>query len=280
MTQATSQIAAQLTFGVEIETTMPAGYNVGSYHGSTQAQGLPAGWKATRDGSIVAGPGRVACEFVSPVLRGEEGLRQVVEVVAKIREMGGEVNRSCGVHVHVGWSGNETETARLVTLVSNFEKAIYATTGTKARENGSWCGSVRRHENAAAAIEQAGSYRYHVLNLTNYRTGRVPAVEFRAFAATLNAMKIVGHVMMCLGLVERAMVARRSTNWVAKTPAESSPIKRGGEGLTEVNRLFYQLGWTKGRTDHGYGVLAGEGIPSLKDVKAKLVEMAKKYDAR
>jgi hypothetical protein len=51
--------ASDLTFGVELETTIPMGaIPVGNYHGTTQAQGLPEGWRAMHDGSIRGRDGR------------------------------------------------------------------------------------------------------------------------------------------------------------------------------------------------------------------------------
>ena len=58
-----------------------------------------------------------------------------------------------------------------------------------------------------------------------------------------------------------------------------------GEGETELNRLFYRLGWTKGwykgaLRDKVYVQLSGENAtPDLKAIKTKLIEMARKYDA-
>src|SRR5512137_1463717 len=83
--------AESITFGVELETTIPAtsGIVVGGYHfgaavtvgaanGTTQHLTAPTfngnHWKAERDGSIRAIPGRMACEFVSPILQGGEGV--------------------------------------------------------------------------------------------------------------------------------------------------------------------------------------------------------------
>src|SRR5512137_1923010 len=79
--------AESITFGVELETTIPAtaGLVVGAYHAGTAVRAgadvrtnLPLNaptfdghhWKAERDGSIRVKPGRVACEFISPVLNG------------------------------------------------------------------------------------------------------------------------------------------------------------------------------------------------------------------
>ena len=90
--------AERITFGVELETTIPAmsGIVVGGYHfgaavtvgaanGTTQHLTAPTfngnHWKAERDGSIRAIPGRMACEFVSPILQGGEGVEHLLQFV-------------------------------------------------------------------------------------------------------------------------------------------------------------------------------------------------------
>lgn len=278
-----ARAATELTFGIEIETTIPQGrIQVGDYQAALEAQGLPAGWQAKYDGSIQCTGRRQAAEFVSPILRGETGIASVLQAVAAIRALGAKVNESCGFHVHVGFDrGDGDGLARLVSLVSNFERAIFASTGTKKRERSRWCGGLQRYGRQQTAIGQSRSNRYHVLNLNNllgnghgYET-----VEFRAFAGTLNTVKIIGYVRMCLAFVERAINAKRSTNWTAKTPVETSPIHRGGEGQTALTRLYYQLGWTHGRTSYTYGEVTCGGAPSLRTIKHKLMEMAAQYDA-
>lgn len=60
-------------------------------------------WKAESDASIeVTKLAHVACEFVSPVLRGEEGIQHLMEFVEFLRSIGATVNISCGLHIHVG----------------------------------------------------------------------------------------------------------------------------------------------------------------------------------
>lgn len=273
--------ANELTFGIEIETTMPLGsVAVGGYHRGAQVPFLPEGWRAENDCSIHHQRGRTACEFVSPVLRGAEGIAQVIEAVNQINARGGRVNQSCGLHVHVGWAGSDDDLNCLVTLVANFEKAIYASTGTKRRERNHFTRSIQAHGSASAAVQQSRLNRYHILNLNNLASGRSRTVEFRAFAGTLNIVKIIGYLRLCLGLVERAMLAKKTAPFTAKKPAETSPIHRGGEGQTELTRLFYQLGWTKGRTNYLYGDVKAEGAPTVKAVKKQLMELAKKYDSQ
>ncbi len=177
-----------ITFGVEIETTIPRGTLAVGPHGHGCDIPQLAGWKADRDPSIRARNGQEACEFVSPVLKGSEGLKQLLADLAVIRGLGAKVNTSCGLHVHVGIDKNDAElTARLITLVSNFEKAIYASTGTKRRERSRWCNGLNHYGDAETARRSGQYSRYHVANLA---TGTKPTVEFRAFAATLDTVKL------------------------------------------------------------------------------------------
>lgn len=265
-----------ITFGIEIETTIPAGrLNVGPHSMGYDIPEMP-GWKADRDPSIRATHGHTACEFVSPVFKGSEGLAKCLADLETIKRMGAKVNDSCGLHVHVGIDKTDSVLVeKLTTLVANFEKAIYASTGTKKREQGRWCNGLQRYGSADRAQQMNRSSRYHV---ANFATGNKPTVEFRAFGATLNARKLAGAIMMCVAIVERAIRAAKKTNWTAKAPKESSPIHRSGEGQTAITRLFYQLGWTKGRQPHVHGELKGSGIPTIKAIKKELMRLAKKYD--
>ena len=269
--------ANELTFGVEIETTIPVGTcTVGGHGCGLQVPWLPEGWLADHDPSIHASNGRRACEFVSPVLKGAEGVRQLIAAIKTISEKGGQVNQSCGLHVHVGFDRSDVVTLeRLITLVSNHEKGIFATTGTKSRETGRWCNGVRHYGNVDMARRCGADSRYHVLNITSNK----PTVEFRAFAATLNITKILGYVRLCIALVEKAQATARKTKWVAKSPVATSPIHRSGEGHTEVTRLFYALGWIKGREKYEYGNVTLEDAPTTKEIKKQFVRLAKKYDS-
>ena len=57
-----------------------------------------------------------------------------------------------------------------------------------------------------------------------------------------------------------------------------------GVGETELNRLFYRLGWTKGwykgdLREKVFGQIASDTTkPDWKTIKNKLTEMARKYD--
>lgn len=268
--------ASEITFGIEIETTVPRGsVAVGSHMSGAPIPNLP-GWTAKTDSSIRAGRGRAGCEFVSPVLKGADGLRQVRAALAFIKSVDGRVNASCGVHVHVGFDKANTEASlRLTTLIANFEKAIYATTGTRSRERGGYCAPIAAHGSFENVRRRAN--RYSVCNFVTPK----PTVEFRAFSASLDEKKLVGWIMLSVAMVERALKAARATNWTAKPVAPTSPIARkGGDGQTALTRLFYQLGWTKGRQSHTFGNVADAAPAEIKAVKRRLMALARKYDAQ
>ncbi|HEV8178153.1 MAG TPA: amidoligase family protein [Gemmatimonadales bacterium] len=277
-----------VTFGIEIETCLPRGLiQVGGYHNGLQIPGLPEGWLAERDGSIRCTRRYEPCEVVSPVLKGADGIKQIIQILDWLRTNNARVNSSTGLHIHVGWNHGEKETCRLVTTVANFEKAIFASTGTRARETGSFCNPIktstlhRQRYNEGTLPESARpTSRYHVLNLVPLsREANKRTIEFRAFAGTLNKTKVLGYIRLCLGLVEKALSTTRAPQWEAKQPAETSPIHRAGAGQTELNRLFYFLGWTKGREAHTFGNITCEGAPKVTTCKKELMRLAKKYDA-
>jgi hypothetical protein len=277
--------ASEMTFGIEIETVAPqaaidAGLQIGGYHHGIQVPYLPAGWKAERDGSIDTRAGGHACEIVSPILRGAEGLAQVAEVARTLEARGHRVNVSTGVHVHIGWDSDlpADALARLVTIVAYAERGLYAITGTKNREMSHYCGGVRKYGNGKDAKINLDRNRYHALNLTNLARGR-GTVEFRVFSGSTSVTKLVGWVQVCLGLVERAVNTKRSPKW---SPA---PLKGGwkkaGDGASEAERLMGFLAWGAGyaktHNGHQYGWIS-DAIPQ-DEVKREFRRLAAKYDS-
>jgi len=281
--------ANQIAFGVEFETTLPAADTtpIGPYHHGVQVAWLPTGWKAERDGSIqTLAPNRKGCEFVSPKLRGADGLRQIETALDAINARGGRVNYSCGLHITVEWNGDAAALARLISLVGNHEKAIFASTGTRRREQTVYTKRIKQYGNKDNAKNRCEADRYHLLNLTHLARG-ANRIEFRAFAGTLNKTKVVGYVMMVLGLVELALSTTRCADWdyTKKEGTKSCWDRPGaGHGETEINRLFYRLGWTKGwykgeLKDKKYGQIADETTtPDFKEIKKTLIGLGRKYD--
>ena len=281
-------IANTNTFGVEIETVIPvaaltnAGWLVGSYHVGAEIPNSD-GWKAMRDGSIQAAEwGSTGVEIVSPVLSGAAGITKVDAMVARLQTMGAKVNASCGLHVHIGFNGSAQQLAKLISLVSFHEKALYASTGTKNREVNHYCGSIKlaykplEKMTAMSTMNRICGDRYRALNLQNLIDGRRPTVEFRVFAGTLNATKIKAYIQICLALVQKAMSnASKKSAW-DRDVNSSKP-----EGTASLIAFLAAMGWQKFHGDalenrSTFGMLTPDAMPEM---VAMLKKMAKKYDA-
>ena len=279
--------AKDITFGIELELTVAEstvrqeGMTIGAYHNGVQVPFLPTGWTAERDASIRTSRGRVACEIVSPILKGEEGIKQVIEVVEILKSKSFAPNETTGIHIHVQFDPNwpADKLAKLITIVSYLEQAIYASTGTKRRERGEYCKGFRKYGDQPKAKKEMDSSRYFLLNITNLVRNVRSTVEFRAFSGSLNPVKIVGWIQMCLGIIERTLEAKRLPTWQPK-PA-SGGWKKDGIGQSEVERMLGWLKWSDGYRRVNGGVQYGwitDVIPQ-DEVKKEFRRLAKKYDS-
>lgn len=222
-----------LTFGVEIETITSAAiptvcrwltdagieavWNVGTHS-------LVPQWKVVPDGSVRGG-----CEVVSPILKGDAGLEQLRRVMEVLTQNGCTVNRTCGLHVHVGARG---ATARQVANVArmfirhelNFDRIV--SPSRRGNEN-HYCQSNRARARAELPTMQrlrraetiqsvgtvvCGSYgpgyhhsRYHKLNTSAYATHGT--IEFRQHQGTVDAEKACHWVRLVTGFVAVAFSA-------------------------------------------------------------------------
>jgi hypothetical protein len=186
-------IAKNVTFGVEIECMIPVRYmdqfTVGGYHRGIQIPGAPTGWNMQRDGSIREENGFFPCEIVSPVLKGERGLVEVVYILDQLKYvLGAKVNTSCGLHIHIG--KNRVDVDKVVNFFRRVEKDLFRLNGRDAE------GRYLSHYCQPLMGRDAGTTRYQSLNITNPNT-----VEFRLFAGTLDAERVVANLYLCVGLV-------------------------------------------------------------------------------
>jgi hypothetical protein len=230
----------EVTFGVEIECFVKRdwasrmGIVAGNYHRDSQLPApFPYGWNAQRDASLRPDDEVTyrAMEVVSPVLKGVAGLKQVVLVLNTLERAGAKVSATCGLHVHVGMPSLlgarasdfdlvASWVARLVALISRHEVALGAIGGTPTRFNNHYCQSVKdvwKHfhvwskGNRAAQYQERGS-RYRVLNVAHLFDSQ-RTVEFRVFAGTLNATKVVGYITTALGLCHKAADKARAVKF-------------------------------------------------------------------
>lgn len=237
----------QITFGIEIETTIPTGapVTVGHYHSGRSIEAAPAfngaKWNAQHDGSILTSAGRRDCEFVSPILSGEAGIAHLVQFVEWLNSIGAQVNNSCGLHIHVGLRGLTSVPNYprflniLARLVSRHATALYAQTGTLSREQGHYCAppsqQYRQAVNRASRAKNCNTLqmsRYQLLNLTNIHSRGT--VEFRCFASTTNIAKILLHLHSVLLLCVEAAQSK----WLGDWDKNAAPLT----GVESLKRLF------------------------------------------
>lgn len=206
---ATKQTSQNIRFGVEIEVLIPTDYAdifvPGGYHNGNPltGEGL-TGWNVQRDGSIQSEDGFIGVEVVSGVLSGEDGLIQVVAVMDQLKAMGCKCNDSTGLHVHI--DGRQFPESKIDALIANYkryEKLLYGVNGGKAASR--WLSTYCK----PSTFWADGGYqvdRYRGLNLKNYYQYEVKkSIEFRMFAGTLDAEKVVGILYILAGLVVRTL---------------------------------------------------------------------------
>lgn len=179
-------------------------------------------WKIVSDGSLL---GANAMEIVSPPLRGKRGQAQVATVVRAVRACGGNVNASCGLHVHVEAGDLTVEQLKNVAKLVTIHEQDFKHVLPASRHSSSWArwpsqimvdgrGVALPVEQRVQRIDQVtsvaqllnlwGRDRYRAVNFESL--SRHTTVEFRMHSGTVDAEKINSWVALCTGLVRRAAV--------------------------------------------------------------------------
>lgn len=206
-------------FGVEIEfctdediyswadmLRSTTGIPVSVYGGSYDYDG----WKLVVDGSVDG------WEFVSPILRGDEGMAQVKKMVKALKKHGATMDNSCGLHVHV--NARDFSFANLMDAMKRYdqnERVIDQAVTESRRE-------YRNHyaEPMAGYIEQVAGMakskkqlrsileddgygsieRYAKLNICSYV--KHGTLEFRHHEGTLDVRKITSWINFCVRFMD------------------------------------------------------------------------------
>lgn len=248
------------TFGVEIECILPRHYSYEMLASAIREAGVMcqaemyshstrSHWKIVRDGSVHGN----GAEIVSPPLSGEAGLEALRTVCRVLTGVGCKVDKSCGLHVHVGCQGLQVEFFKtLVRLYRHYETAIDAFLSPSRRGNvNGFCQSSRVDYAAlvrAETVQQVGvasgqtyfnqsrsSSRYRKLNLMSYPV--YGTVEFRHHQGTVEARKAEMWVRFCLRMVETAVTTPLSTE-LDTYPTLTSLAQL--VGLTQVEHQYFE----------------------------------------
>ncbi len=301
--------ARSITFGVELETMIPAGSGVvvGSYHcgqevrvGIDARDGLPLNapefggkrWRAERDGSIHPPAGYVACEFVSPVLHGDDGVARLIEFAEWARSIGAKVNASCGCHITVGVKsiiGTDdpqmmAEFARKLAHIARWHAlSLYGQTGTGRHLNhyshtfAEDVGRLMRRVQRVRAVDvKAQNARRCGRGMVNFqKLFSHGVVEFRVFAGTLNRQKLLHHLATVLGLCRRAA----DVQCLGGFRRNKAQVKRTGTALQALLFLWDFLGWNGSKRPVALG-LFGSLHAEFANYRTTAARMCSRFDAR
>lgn len=208
-------------FGMEIEH-----YNTGRYEvaQALKHKGLKAlyyddiihtkkvEWRTVPDSTI---HGDQPAELLSPglpPLSGLEGFRQMDVVFETLNEMGGQVNTSCGFHVHMDARGLSQNAIRAAAGFYAVNQSWFDMLVARSRRGGNSAthGGARMENSELRHLDQIGRNGYYIdsFNWDRYCTVNLAAysrhgtIEFRQHQGTLNATKAKTWVKLLLAVVE------------------------------------------------------------------------------
>jgi hypothetical protein len=177
-------------------------------------------WKLVTDSSI---RGNRTFELVSPILKGEAGLTELMKVCNILNKCGAKVNKSCGTHVHLNASGfSLKQWKRIYINYGRLEKVIDGFMPESRRaNNNTYCKGFSNVNDFERKIKNSANLRsienlllnsrYWKVNPQSYSRHRT--CEFRQHAGTTDFVKISSWIRFLSNLVdysEQYEVATRS----------------------------------------------------------------------
>lgn len=204
--------AMQLTFGVEIETynvnrdlmvsqatfnDLPIRYEGYNHHDSHDT------FRFVSDGSI-SGINPIEC--VTPILKGRDGFSALENACKTLNEVGAKVNRSTGLHVHIGAAKLTVE--QYINVFANYQmlEAVIDTFMANSRRanNNTYCESIigKRLANCHTQEDVCNAFgndRYFKVNACSWSRHRT--IEFRQHQGSTDYEKISNWISFCAKLV-------------------------------------------------------------------------------
>lgn len=198
-------------------------------------------WKIVSDSSIEAqklkgntrhyASSEYRVELVSPILTYKD-IEPLQEIIRGLREAGGLVNSSCGIHIHVDAAPHTPNTLKnLVNLVASKEDLLYKALQIDY-DRIKYCKKLNEqliqtiNKKKPTTLDQLADIwyqgygqqdrnrhyhqsRYHGLNL--HSTFTKGTIEFRLFNSTLHAGKIKAYIQFCLALSYQALTQKKAS---------------------------------------------------------------------
>jgi len=221
------------TFGVEIEyircdvSQQALATALRSVGINAEAQGynhrVQDCWKLITDASC-------GYEIVSPILRGEDGKEQIRKVCAQLNRFNAVVNRSTGLHVHIGYENATVKSFKnLLKTFAKYEEALDVIMPASRRANNNrYCASLcnrSAYDSDQDTADKVNAYfrnvdrcrtlddirsmtsnRFVKLNTQSY--WRYGTIEVRHHSGTTDAEKINNWVELSGAMVAQSKDAR------------------------------------------------------------------------
>lgn len=225
---------------------------------------LDSQWQVTQDASI---NGEMPLEIVSPILYGEKGLAEVIDVINILNKFECRVNNTCGFHVH--WDASDFTGDNLLSLLKFYTKFEWTIDGLVAES--------RRYNNCRHAqtlwkeadldwVDQLGENKLAVTVASNFQefyglenTDTIPSarhhkvnicsllkyntVEFRQHHGTLCWQEAVDWIMLTQLMVNKAKETKVNNlinNCTLSTLLRSLGVRSVSIDLTERLKERYK----------------------------------------
>lgn len=207
-------------FGIEIEAV---GVPMATLAAELTAQGIPTEiehynhdlrtyWKIVSDATI---RGRSPFELVSPKLYGQEGLDEVRKVMKIVRGLGGNVNSSCGLHVHHSAQGLNSKQLR---MVSHFYSSLFSAFDgifSLSRQHSRWAQLADPQSvNRMNDVDMRHGNRYMAVNLMAFF--KHGTIEFRQHQGSLNGDKALSWIVFTQQFMLGALHSKVKVSWRTK----------------------------------------------------------------
>jgi len=156
-------------------------------------------WKIVTDGSVSRG-----WEIVSPILKGEEGIRQLEVVTRVLNQLGVEVDRSTGLHVHhFAGDFDKNSIVNLFNFYKNNEFHIDELVARSRRENNNrYTRSFVQEGAQSLNMNRIENFdRYMKLNYRSFL--KYGTLEFRQHQGSVDFVKISNWIYLTQAMVER-----------------------------------------------------------------------------
>ena len=188
-------------------------------------------YKFVSDASVTGMDNPIEC--VSPVLKGgKDGLKSLEQCCKALNEANAKVNKTCGLHVHIG--AEKLSGEQYVNVFVNYqmlEQLIdsFMPQSRRGNNNGYCCSIVSHNFNEChnhADVRRELRSRYHKVNAESFE--RHKTIEFRQHSGTTDFQKISMWVKFCAKLVDYSKKHRLTerVNMIDEIPFINAEEKR------------------------------------------------------